>query len=181
MATTRTYPGDALGGPLGRADRRAAPPGRSCSGSFIGLDGPEARHIDAMLNCEEFDDALERLRALPPSTPELPALMGRLVIAMARAGDYEPVAGLVAEMLTRFPPRPEVTGTLLDLAMILSGQGHFEKTFSAIEDAVAEVYGMGGDAEFKELSRRLAHFCRRTGRDSAARNVLGPWRPVVVA
>jgi hypothetical protein len=179
MATTHTYAPGITDAPLGRAEASAR--GRSCHGVAVELAGSEAGHIDAMLGCGEFEKALERLRALPPSTPELPALMGRLVIALARAGMYQPTAGLVAEMLTRFPPRPEVTGTLLDLATILSGQGQFEATFSAIEEAVAQVYCMDGDAEFADLGRRMAYFCRRTGRGSAASNMLGPWRSVAVA
>jgi hypothetical protein len=139
------------------------------------------QHIDTMLECGELEAALEQLRALPPSTPELPALMGRLVIAMARAGMHEATAGLMAEMLMRFPPRPEITGTMLDLATIVSSQGQFEATFSAIEDAVAHGYGMDWDGESADLNRRLAHFCRRTGRDTAASNMLGLWRSVAQA
>jgi hypothetical protein len=181
MATTHTYAPGMPGAPLSRAEGSVNAGGRSCFGPPVDTAGAEARHIDAMLGCGEFEKALERLRALPPSTPTLPALMGRLVIAMARAGMAERTAGLVAEMLTRFPPRPEVTGTLLDLATILSDQGQFEATFSAIEEAVAQVYCMDGSAEFADLGRRMAYFCRRTGRGLAASNMLGPWRSVAVA
>lgn len=178
MATTYTHPRDIAGERTCHTQQGAL---ASSSRPRAGLDGSATRYIEIMLGSGDLGEAHERLRALPPSTPELATLMGRLVIAMAHAGMYQDIVKVVPEMLTRFPPGPEITRTLLELALIATSQGRFASTFAAIEGAVARVYGMLSVAEFADLSRRFAHCCRRSGHHGAASNMLHAWHPSLAA
>lgn len=154
----------------------------SCADSDHGsakVSQAATHELDDMITRGEFDRALATLRSLPPSTPGLPRSMGHLVIAMALAGKYEDIDKLVPEALRCFPPGPEITEMLLTLATVLCRQGHFEQTFSAIEEYVAEGYGMGG-GELDDLVRRLAYRCRRTGQHTVARQMLHAWHHAAV-
>jgi hypothetical protein len=140
----------------------------------------EPARVVALIQHRRFESALREVRALPSSLPQLPWLMGQLVLALAQVGKYDDTADLASEMLARFPLRPEVTRTLVALAAILAVRGRFRQVFRPLGEAVAHTYEFNG-ATLGEWAQRLAHQFRRHGNPEAAECILGTWGHVAVA
>lgn len=134
----------------------------------------ESARITALIQHHELDTALRDLRTLPSSLPQLPALLGQLILALAQVGRHEDTTALASEMLARFPLRPEVTRTLIALAAILTVQGRFRQVFRRLGDTVLHTYAFSRTA-LGEWAQRLAYQFRRHGNPEAARCILGTW------
>lgn len=140
----------------------------------------ELARLLALIECHRFESAIRELRALPPSLPQLPWLMGQLVLALAQEGMHDDTAELAAEMLARFPLRPEVTRTLVALAAILAVQGRVRQVFHPLGEAVVHTYAFSSVA-LLEWAQRLAYQFRRRGNPEAAESILGALENVALA
>ena len=140
----------------------------------------EPARLLALIECQRFETAIRELRALPPSLPQLPWLMGQLVLALAQAGMHDDTAELAAEMLARFPLRPEVTRTLVALAAILAVQGRVRQVFHPLGEAVVHTYAFSS-VGLLEWAQRLAYQFRRHGNPEAAESILGALENVAMA
>lgn len=134
----------------------------------------EPARIADLIQQHELDTALLAVRALPSSLPQLPALLGQLILALAQVGRHEDAATLASEMLARFPLRPEVTRTLIALAALLTVQGRFRQVFRHLGDTVLHTYEFNRGA-LGEWAQRLAYQFRRHGNPEAAQSILGAW------
>lgn len=159
---------------------RPAPRSQELDPETWGELADEPARVISLIQRRRFESAVRELRALPSSLPQLPWLMGQLVLALAQVGKHDDTAELASEMLARFPLRPEVTRTLVALAAILAVQGRFRQVFHPLGEAVAHTYEFNG-AALDEWARRLARQFRRHGNPEAARCILGAWGHVAAA
>jgi hypothetical protein len=119
------------------------------------------------------------VRALPAATPELPDLLGRLIRALAHAGEHDATIHLMAELLAQFPLRPELIGLLVGLAEILTSEQHLTLVFQAVGLALRRTFDFQDAASF-EWAQRLAYQLRRHGNAYASACILRTWRALML-
>ena len=142
------------------------------------LSAEQSARVLALIQARQFELAVREVRALPAATPELPDLLGRLIRALAHAGEHDATIHLIAELLAQFPLRPELTWLLVGLAEILTSEQQLTLVFEAVGLALRRTYGFHDAASF-EWAQRLAYQLRRRGNSYASACILRTWRALM--
>lgn len=161
-----------------RAVTESRPAGRYADRQWR-LGAEETARVSALIHEQHFASAVSRVRALPPTTPELPQLVCQLVWALAHAGQHEATASLASEMLARFPLRPEVIRALMGLAELLATEEQLVLVLEAAGTALMRAYGFS-HAALLELAQRIAYQFRRHGRADSSACILRTWHALVL-
>jgi hypothetical protein len=142
------------------------------------LGAEQSARVLALIQARQFELAVREVRALPAATPELPDLLGGLIWALAQAGEHDATIHLIAELLARFPLRPELSGLLVGLAEILTSEQQLTLVFEAVGLALRRTFGFQDAASF-EWAQRLAYQLRRHGNAYASACILRTWRALM--
>jgi hypothetical protein len=142
------------------------------------LNAEQSTRVQALIQARQFELAVREVRALPAATPELPDLLGRLIRALAHAGEHDATIHLIAALLAQFPLRPELTWLLVGLAEILTSEQQLTLVFQAVGLALRRTYGFQDAASF-EWAQRLAYQLRRHGNAYASACILRTWRALM--
>lgn len=142
------------------------------------LSDEQSARVLALIQSRQFELAMHEVRALPAATPELPDLLGGLIWALAHAGEHDATIRLIAELLARFPLRPELTWLLVGLAEILTSEQQLTLLFGVVGLALRRTYGFQDAASF-EWAQRLAYQLRRHGNAYASACILRTWRALM--
>jgi hypothetical protein len=145
----------------------------------VHLGAEQGTRVLELIQARQFELAMREVRALPVATPELPDLLGGLICALAHAGEHATTIDLIAELLARFPLRPELTWLLVGLAEILSSEQQLTLVFEAVGMALRRTYGFHDTASF-EWAQRLAYQLRRHGNAYASACILRTWRALML-
>ena len=143
------------------------------------LDPEQNARVLALIQARQFELATCAVRALPAATPELPDLLGGLICALAQAGEHDATIDLMAELLARFPLRPELSWLLVGLADIMSCEQQLALVFEAVGMSLRRIYGFHDTASF-EWAQRLAYQLRRHGNAYASACILRTWRSLMM-
>ena len=150
---------------------------RGLGGLHLGAE--QSARVLALIQARQFELAVREVRALPAATPELPDLLGRLIRALARAGEHDATIDLIAELLAQFPLRPELIGLLVGLAEILTSEQQLTHVFAAVGLALRRTFDFQDAASF-EWAQRLAYQLRRNGNAYASACILRTWRSLML-
>jgi hypothetical protein len=150
---------------------------RGLRGLHLGAE--QSARVLALIQARQFELAVREVRALPAATPELPDLLGRLIRALARAGEHDATIHLMAELLAQFPLRPELIGLLVGLAEILTSEQQLTLVFEAVGLALRRTFDFQDAASF-EWAQRLAYQLRRHGNAYASACILRTWRALML-
>ncbi len=142
------------------------------------LSAEQSTRVLTLIQARQFELAVREVRALPAATPELPDLLGRLIRALAHAGEHDATIHLIAALLAQFPLRPELTWLLVGLAEILTSEQQLTLVFEAVGLALRRTYGFQDAASF-EWAQRLAYQLRRHGNAYASACILRTWRALM--
>lgn len=143
------------------------------------LGADQCAHVLALIQARKFELAVREVRALPEATPDLPELLDDLIRALAQAGEHDATIDLIAELLARFPLRPELIGLLVGLAEILTSEQQLTLLFEAVGLALRRTFGFQDAASF-EWAQRLAYQLRRHGNAYASACILRTWRSLMM-
>jgi hypothetical protein len=143
------------------------------------LAAEQSARVLALIQARQFELAVREVRALPAATPELPDLLGRLIRALAHAGEHDATIHLMAELLAQFPLRPELIGLLMGLAEILTCEQELMHVFAAVGLALRRTFDFQDAASF-EWAQRLAYQLRRHGNAYASACILRTWRSLML-
>lgn len=119
--------------------------------------------VAGMIRCGELVKAMGIIKMLPPSTAELPLLLGELISAMSlRTYYYDEAVCLTMYALAYCSPHPAITSAFTKLAALLLRMGEAGKVKRLLEAAVENGYA-AGQSGASDLVRRMAYRCRRSG------------------
>jgi hypothetical protein len=163
-----------------RGDDRGSHRSRGLRGlRGLHLGAEQSARVLALIQARQFELAVREVRALPAATPELPDLLGRLIRALAHAGEHDATIHLIAELLAQFPLRPELIGLLVGLADILTSEQHLTLVFQAVGLALRRTFDFQDAASF-EWAQRLAYQLRRHGNAYASACILRTWHALML-